>query len=58
MKLFLNVAIVVSFFSVVAATIWVVWYQREVVLNVLNTALIVFANALLCELVWIVVKEL
>lgn len=58
MKRFLNIVIVASFFSVVAATIWVVWDQREVVLNVLNTALIVFATALLCKLIWIVVKEL
>lgn len=38
MKQFLNAAIVVSFFSLVAAAIWLVWDQREVVINVLKTA--------------------
>ena len=58
MKLFLNVAIVVSFFSVVAATIWVVWDQREVVFNTFYTALIVFTAVLACKEVWIITKEL
>lgn len=58
MKRFLNAAIVVSFFSLVAATIWLVWDQREVVINVLKTAAIVFGSALLCKEVWIIAKEL
>ena len=60
MKQFLNAAIVISFFSVIAAAIWVVWDQ-EGVSNAEKTAvsvLIVFATTLLCELVWVVVKEL
>lgn len=58
MKKFLNIAIVVSFFSLVAAAIWLVWDQREVVMNVLKTAAIVFWSALLCKEVWIIAKEL
>lgn len=58
MKLFLNAAIVISFFSLVAAAIWLVWDQREVVMNVLKTAAIVFGSALLCKEVWIIAKEL
>ncbi|WP_270649116.1 hypothetical protein [Limosilactobacillus mucosae] len=58
MKQFLNAAIVISFFSVIAAAIWVVWDQREVVMNVLKTAAIVFGAALLCKEVWIIAKEL
>lgn len=58
MKKFLNIAIVVSFFSLVAAAIWLVWDQREVVMNVLKTAAIVFGSALLCKEVWIIAKEL
>lgn len=58
MKLFLNAAVVISFLSLVAATIWVVWDQREVVMNVLKTAAIVFGSALLCKEVWIIAKEL
>lgn len=60
MKQFLNAAMVISFFSVVAATIWVVWDQ-EGFSNAEKTAvsvLIVFATALLCKLVWVAVKEL
>ena len=58
MKQFLNAAIVVSFFSLVAAAIWLVWDQREVVINVLKTAAIVFGAVLLCKEVWIIAKEL
>ena len=58
MKQFLNAAVVISFFCVIAAAIWVVWDQREVVLNVLKTAAIVFGTALLCKEVWIIAKEL
>lgn len=58
MKLFLNAAIVISFFSVIAAAIWVVWDQREVVMNVLKTTAIVFGTALLCKEVWGLSKEL
>lgn len=58
MKVFLNFAIVISFFSVVAAAIWLVWDQREVVMDVLKTAAIVFGSALLCKEVWIIAKEL
>lgn len=60
MKSFLNAAVVTSFFSLIAATIWVVWDQ-EGYSNAEKTAvsvLIVFATALLCKLVWVVVKEL
>lgn len=58
MKQFLNAAIVISFFGLVAAAIWLVWDQREVVMNVLKTAAIVFGSALLCKEVWIIAKEL
>ncbi len=58
MKRFLNATIVVSFFSLVAAAIWVVWDKTEVALNVLETALIAFTAVLVCKEVWIVVKEL
>jgi uncharacterized membrane protein YqjE len=58
MKHFLNIAIVISFFGLVAAAIWVVWDQREVAYNALMTALVVFAAVLVCEEVWIVLKEL
>lgn len=58
MKRFLNIAIVVSFFSLVAAAIWLVWDQREVVMNVLKTAAIAFGSVLLCKEVWIIAKEL
>lgn len=58
MKRFLNAAIVISFFSVIAAAIWLVWDQREVVTNVLKTAAIVFGTALLCKEAWGLSKEL
>lgn len=58
MKRILNVAIVVSFFGLVAAAIWLVWDQREVALNILKTATIVFGAVLLCKEVWIIAKEL
>ncbi len=58
MKRFLNVAILISFFSMIASAIWLVWDQREVVMNVLKTAAIVFGSALLCKEVWIIAKEL
>lgn len=58
MKTFLNATIVVSFLSLVAATIWVVWDQREVVFNTFYTALIVFTAVLVCKEVWIIAKEL
>lgn len=60
MKTFLNAAIVISFFCMIAAAIWVVWDQ-EGYSNAEKTAvsvLLVFATALLCKLVWVVVKEL
>lgn len=57
MKNFLNIAIVVSFFSLVAAAIWLVWDQREIVSKVVATALIVFVAVWLYKLIWIVVKE-
>lgn len=58
MKLFLNTAIVISFFATVAATIWLVWDQREIVFNTFATALIVFVAVWLCKLVLLVAKEL
>lgn len=58
MKTFLNATIVISFLSLVAATIWVVWDQREVVFNTFYTALIVFTAVLVCKEVWIIAKEL
>ena len=58
MKRFLNIAIVISFFCVIAATIWVAWDQREVSLNTFYTALIVFVTVLVCKEVWIITKEL
>lgn len=60
MKTFLNAAIVISFLSLVAATIWAVWDQ-EGFSNAEKTdvsALIVFVTVWLCMLVWVVVKEL
>ena len=57
-KTALNVTIMISFFATIAATIWLVWDQREVVMNVLKTAAIVFGSALLCKEVWIIAKEL
>lgn len=59
MKQFLNTAIVISFFCVIAATIWVVWDQ-EGFSNADKTAvsaLIVFVAVWLFKLVWVVVKE-
>lgn len=53
-----NYAIVVSFFSLVAVTIWIIWDQREVVINTFYTALIVFTAVLVCKEVWIIAKEL
>lgn len=60
MKLFLNAAIVVSFFGVAATTIWVIWDQEGFsnAEKAAVSALIVFVIALLCKLVWVVVKEL
>ena len=58
MKRFLNAAVVISFFSLVAATIWIIWDQREVVINTFYTALIVFTAVLVCKEVWIIAKEL
>lgn len=58
MKQFLNAAIVISFFSLVAAAIWLVWDQREVALNTLKTAAIVFGTALLCKEAWGLSKKL
>lgn len=58
MKTFLNAAIVISFFGLVAAAIWLVWDQREVVINTFYTALVVFAAVLVCEEVWIITKKL
>ena len=60
MKRFLNVAIVVSFFSLVAAAIWLVWDQKGFS-NAEKTAvsaLIVFVTVWLCMVVWVIVKEL
>lgn len=56
MKLFLNAAILISFFSVVASVIWVVWYPRKVALNTVLTALIVLVTLLMCNLSWYVYK--
>lgn len=58
MKQFLNVAVVISFLSLVASIIWLVWDQREVVFNTFYTALIVFVAVLVCKEVWIIAKEL
>lgn len=58
MKRFLNAVMAISFFSVIAATIWLVWDQREVAFNTFYTALAVFAAVLVCEEVWIITKEL
>lgn len=60
MKQFLNIAIVISFFCVIAAPIWAVWDQ-EGFSNAEKTdvsALIVFVTVWLYMLVWVVVKEL
>lgn len=52
MKKFLNIAIVVSFFSLVAAAIWLVWDQREIALKAVVTALIVLVALMMCKLGW------
>lgn len=57
MKLFLNVAVVISFFGTIAADIWAIWDQREIVANVVATALIVFVAVWVFKLIWIIVKE-
>lgn len=57
-KTALNVTIMISFLSLVASTIWLVWDQREVAFNTFYTALAVFAAVLVCEEVWIITKEL
>lgn len=57
-KTALNAAVVISFFSLVAAAIWLVWDKREVVFNTFYTALAVFAAVLVCKEVWIITKEL
>lgn len=57
MKLFLNAAVVISFFGTIAADIWAIWDQREIVANVVATALIVFVAVWVFKLIWIVVKE-
>lgn len=60
MKQFLNAAIVISFFSVIASTIWVVWDQKGFS-NAEKTAvsaLIVFVTVWLCMVVWVIVKEM
>lgn len=60
MKRFLNAAVVISFFSLVAAAIWVVWDQKGYsdAEKTAVSVLIVFATVLVCKLVWVVVKEL
>lgn len=58
MEQFLNVAMLISLFCIIAAAIWLVWDQREVALNTLKTAAIVFGAVLLCKEVWIIAKEL
>lgn len=58
MKQILNAAIVISFFCMIAAAIWLVWDKREVVFNTFYTALIVFTAVLACKEVWIITKEL
>lgn len=57
MKQFINAAIVTSFFATVAAIIWSIWDQREIVSKVVATAFIVFVAVWLFKLVWDVVKE-
>ncbi len=57
MKQFLNATVVISFFSLIAATIWLVWDQREFVFNTFCTTLIVFAAMLVCKEVWIIAEE-
>lgn len=50
MKLFLSTAIMISFFSIVASLIWLVWDQRETALKTVATALIVLVALMLCKL--------
>ena len=57
MRLFINAAIVTSFFATMVSLIWLVWDQREIVSKVVATALIVFVAVWLFKLVWVVVKE-
>lgn len=58
MKTFLNAAIVISYFSTVAAIIWSIWDQREIVVNAAVTALTVLVTTWLFKLVLLVEKEL
>lgn len=52
MELFLNTAITLSFFSIVASLIWLVWDQREIALKAVVTALIVLVALMMCKLGW------
>ena len=58
MKQFINTAVVISFFGTIAADIWAIWDQREIVANVVATALIVFVAVWVFKLIWILIKEL
>lgn len=58
MKTFLNAVIVISYFSTVAAIIWSIWDQREIVVNAAVTALTVLVTTWLFKLVLLVEKEL
>lgn len=58
MKQFLNTAIMISFFAIVASLIWSVWDQREIASNTVATALIIFVSTWLFELILLVEKEL
>ncbi len=58
MKQFINAAVVISFFGTIAADIWAIWDQREIVANVVATALIVFVAVWVFKLIWILIKEL
>lgn len=58
MKKFLNVAIAISYFATVAAIIWSIWDQREIVVNAAVTALTVLVTTWLFKLVLLVEKEL
>lgn len=52
MKQFLNAAVVISFFAIVASLIWLVWDQREIALKAVVTALIVLVALMMCKLGW------
>lgn len=57
-KTALNTVIMISYFATVAAIIWSIWDQREIVVNAAVTALTVLVTTWLFKLALLVEKEL